>query len=73
MRIATDACAPCHVGTRSSGPHRFVQVHVEMPGTLTLARAHEVAHGLEVRIADALGPGCDVIVHQDPFPLPGRP
>jgi ferrous-iron efflux pump FieF len=58
--------------TRSSGPHRFVQVHVEMPGQLSLARAHEVAHRLEERIAAALGPGCDVIVHQDPFPLPGR-
>ncbi|HND34845.1 MAG TPA: cation transporter dimerization domain-containing protein, partial [Myxococcota bacterium] len=44
---------------------RFVQVHVELPGDLTLREAHRVADDLEAALCQAL-PGCDAIVHMDP-------
>ena len=51
--------------TRRAGPWRFVQVHVELPGDLTLREAHRVADDLEAALCQAL-PGCDAIVHMDP-------
>lgn len=50
--------------TRRAGSRRFIQVDLEMPGSLTLSRAHRIAH----RVSDALQeafPGADVLVHQD--------
>ena len=51
--------------TRRAGPWRFVQVHVELPGDMTLRDAHRVADDLEEALSKAL-PGCDAIVHMDP-------
>lgn len=51
--------------TRRAGPRRFIQVHVELPGDMTLRAAHRVADDLEEALARAL-PGCDAIVHMDP-------
>jgi len=50
--------------TRRSGPHRFVQVHVELDPGLTLGEAHAVADGVEAALRQAV-PGCDPIVHVD--------
>lgn len=50
--------------TRRAGPFRFVQVHVELPASLTFAGAHEVSHQVEQALAGAL-PNTDVIVHLD--------
>ena len=54
--------------TRSSGVQRFIQLHLELDGGLTLARAHEIADQVEVMIAAAF-PGAEVIIHQDPAGL----
>lgn len=51
--------------TRRAGPWRFVQVHVELSGDMTLREAHRVADDLEAALCQAL-PGCDAIVHMDP-------
>jgi cation diffusion facilitator family transporter len=51
--------------TRISGTHWFVQLHLELPGTLTLS----VAHGLCDQVADAIHqryPKAEVLVHADP-------
>ena len=50
--------------TRRAGPFRFVQVHVELPASLTFSGAHEVSHRVEAALAAAL-PNTDVIVHLD--------
>lgn len=50
--------------SRRSGPHRFVQVHVELDGALTLREAHAVADRVEAALREAV-PGCDPIVHVD--------
>lgn len=51
--------------TRMAGQTRFIQLHLEMPGELTLMRAHriaeEVQHELEVAFPDS-----EVIIHEDP-------
>lgn len=51
--------------TRQSGQARFVQLHVELDGGLTLERAHAIADRIEREIG-ALLPDSEVIIHQDP-------
>jgi len=51
--------------TRISGNHWFVQLHLELPGDLTLS----VAHGISDQAADAIHrayPKAEVLVHADP-------
>ena len=51
--------------TRISGNHWFVQLHLELPGELTLS----VAHGISDQAAEAIHaayPKAEVLVHADP-------
>ena len=51
--------------TRVSGTHWFVQLHLELPGDLSLS----VAHGISDQAADAIHaayPRAEVLVHADP-------
>lgn len=57
--------------TRTSGLTKFIQLHLEMDGEMTLRAAHDVAVAVERRIRAAF-PGAEVIIHQDPFAGPGR-
>ena len=52
--------------TRASGPLTFIQLHIEMNGSLTLNRAHAAADEVEGWVRDAF-PGAEVIIHQDPY------
>lgn len=68
MAIATghpDVTSAHDLRTRSSGTHTFIQLHLEMPGTLTLSRAHKIADEVERRIREAF-PNSEVIIHEDP-------
>ena len=52
--------------TRISGNHWFVQLHLELPGELSLS----VAHGISDQVADAIHqayPRAEVLVHADPL------
>ena len=52
--------------TRISGNHWFVQLHLELPGELTLS----IAHGISDQAADAIHaayPRAEVLVHADPL------
>jgi len=51
--------------TRSSGTQTFIQLHLEMDGSMLLCRAHEIADEVENRIREAF-PNAEVIIHQDP-------
>ncbi|HEX3501092.1 MAG TPA: cation diffusion facilitator family transporter [Stellaceae bacterium] len=51
--------------TRAAGPTAFIQLHIEMDGTMPLNRAHVVADEVEARILEAF-PNAEVIIHQDP-------
>ena len=52
--------------TRKSGPSLFIQLHIEMDGTLSLYRAHVIADTVEADLHTAF-PGAEVLIHQDPF------
>ena len=57
--------------TRQSGQAQFVQLHVELDGTLTLDRSHAIADRIEREIG-ALLPDSEVIIHQDPSEITER-
>lgn len=51
--------------TRRSGPNRFIQLHLEMDGTMSLVEAHALADEVEAAILREF-PGAEVIIHEDP-------
>jgi ferrous-iron efflux pump FieF len=50
--------------TRQSGQTRFIQLHVELDGSMLLSRAHHIGDDVEAMIKQAM-PGADVLIHQD--------
>jgi ferrous-iron efflux pump FieF len=51
--------------TRQSGQTRFIQLHIEMDGKMTLARAHGIGDEVMLRLREAM-PDADIMIHQDP-------
>ncbi|MEK1942139.1 MAG: cation diffusion facilitator family transporter [Pseudomonas sp.] len=51
--------------TRISGTHWFVQLHLELPGALSLTEAHGLCEQVEAAIIAAY-PRAEVLVHADP-------
>ncbi len=51
--------------TRLSGTHWFVQLHVELPGELSLQQAHSLCDQVEAAIRREF-PRAEVLVHADP-------
>lgn len=51
--------------TRQAGQTRFIQLHIEMDGNMTLARAHAVGDAVMHRLRKAM-PDADIMIHQDP-------
>ncbi|MCY1212067.1 Ferrous-iron efflux pump FieF [compost metagenome] len=51
--------------TRISGNHWYVQLHLELPGELTLSRAHALCEQVEKAITSRY-PRAEVLVHADP-------
>jgi len=57
--------------TRVSGNHWFVQLHLELPGALTLSVAHDLCEQVE-RAIMAEFPKAEVLVHADPQEVVNR-
>jgi ferrous-iron efflux pump FieF len=51
--------------TRVAGPTSFIQIHIEMDGGLTLARAHQISDEVEANLRAAY-PSAEIMIHQDP-------
>lgn len=51
--------------TRSAGPHKFIQLHLELDGNMSLWRAHEIADAVEAELQAAF-PEAEILIHQDP-------
>lgn len=51
--------------TRRSGVTRFIQLHIDLDGAMTLKEAHQVADRVEAAICEEM-PDADVIIHEDP-------
>jgi cation diffusion facilitator family transporter len=63
----------CHaVRIRTSGPQTFVDVHIEVDGSQSLAEAHTLTEAVERSIQKVV-PGADVTVHPEPLPPPRTP
>ena len=54
-----------HVRVRASGPQLFVDIHVLVEGSQTLAEAHDLTEDIEQAI-QTVAPGADVTVHPEP-------
>lgn len=53
--------------TRRIGDHYAIEMHVRMPGAMTLYEAHRHATAIEQNIKHAFGPATHVIVHLEPL------
>lgn len=51
--------------TRQAGQTRFIQMHIEMDGGMSLSRAHAIGDAVMHRLRKAM-PDADIIIHQDP-------
>jgi divalent metal cation (Fe/Co/Zn/Cd) transporter len=59
----------CHaVRIRPSGARWFVDLHVTMDGSITLAESHRVTERIETKVQTIL-PGADVTVHVEPLEM----
>ncbi|MCY4413728.1 MAG: cation diffusion facilitator family transporter [Alphaproteobacteria bacterium] len=52
--------------TRYAGADLFIQVHVEMKGSMLLRESHDIAHEIEENILKEF-PNAQVVLHQDPI------
>src|ERR1700758_2623323 len=60
-----DVVAAHDLRTRVAGPTAFIQIHIEMDGSLSLVRAHEISDEVEAELRAAY-PNAEIIIHQDP-------
>jgi ferrous-iron efflux pump FieF len=60
-----DVAAAHDLRTRLAGPTAFIQIHIEMDGSLSLVRAHEISDEVEAELRAAY-PNAEIIIHQDP-------
>jgi cation diffusion facilitator family transporter len=58
-----------HVTVQAIGGRLSVSLDLELDGTLTLARAHEIASELEAAVRDELGPDVEVESHIEPLQM----
>jgi cation diffusion facilitator family transporter len=65
------ALAVHHVTVHAIGGRLSVSLDLEVDGSLTLARAHEIASGLETAVRDELGPDVEVESHIEPLQMDG--
>jgi cation diffusion facilitator family transporter len=65
------ALAVHHVTVQAIGGRLSVSLDLEVDGALTLARAHEIASGLEAAVRDELGPDVEVESHIEPLQMDG--
>jgi cation diffusion facilitator family transporter len=65
------ALAVHHVTVHAFGGQLSVSLDLEVDGNLSLARAHEIADGLETALRDELGPKVEVETHIEPLQTRG--
>ena len=54
--------------TRSSGPARFIQFHLEVDADISLIDAHTICDAVEADVRAGF-PGAEVLIHVDPYGL----
>jgi cation diffusion facilitator family transporter len=56
------------IRARHSGLEVFVDIHIEVVGTLTVMEGHEVGHDVKTRLLESVTPVSEVLVHVEPAP-----
>ena len=51
--------------TRSAGPATFIEFHLVVPGSMTVAEAHGICDRLEEALAEVVA-GAQVLIHVEP-------
>lgn len=51
--------------TRTSGRDRFIQMHIEVPGSMSVAAAHVISDEVEATLGEHF-PDTEIIIHMDP-------
>jgi cation diffusion facilitator family transporter len=51
--------------TRVAGSAVFIEMHLVVPGAMTVSRAHDICDGIEVALRASI-PGCRVLIHVEP-------
>lgn len=54
--------------TRTDSGHPFIEIHLEISGSLSLKKAHDISDAATAHIRSVF-PGADILVHQDPAGL----
>jgi ferrous-iron efflux pump FieF len=54
------------VRTRSSGSAQFIQLHLELEGTLMLSKVHTICDEVELKLQTAF-PRAEILIHADPY------
>ncbi|MGN1394025.1 MAG: cation diffusion facilitator family transporter [Succinivibrionaceae bacterium] len=52
--------------TRKSGPVYFIQLHLDLEGSISLKQAHDITENIERSIESQYSP-CDIIIHMEPI------
>ena len=55
-----------HLRTRRIGSHIAIEMHVRLPGSLTLAEAHNIVSSAEKRLRERFGQGTFISIHMEP-------
>lgn len=58
--------------TRRAGPTLVIELHLELPATLSFAEAHGITADIESRLRLAFD-DCMVMIHPEPYLAPGKP
>ncbi len=66
-----EVCAVHDIRTRVAGPTAFIQLHIEMDGTMNLLRAHAISDDVEAQLQRAF-PHAEIIIHEDPAGIDER-
>lgn len=61
-----DVVAVHEMKTRESGHTKFIQLHLEMDGSMTLYQAHNISDRVMHKLKEAF-PSADILIHQDPW------
>ena len=78
-RQAIRDCVMAHPGarglhdlrTRDSGTMRFIELHLELDGALSLAQAHDITDEIEQSLQQSF-PASEILIHQEPAGLNDR-
>jgi cation diffusion facilitator family transporter len=68
---ASGAIEAHDIKTRVAGPVTFIEFHLVVPGSMTVAEAHSICDRVEAGIAEAVR-GAEVLIHLEPEQEAGR-